>query len=643
MPLHRKIAPTYAGGLPATHDYINNPSANGDAGAPASVDGKKSSGTNAGTYLVAFGEPATSSNTNRAANALAENTDYLDDMVHRDLAEPIISSTATPLAPLASFTITGSVYVGDAGTPNEERVRIGLVTMLDTAGKPLVVSGTAVKATLIHDGANNSVIGQVFRTNPVVNISPSIPAGTAYRYAYYQRSNLTNISPGAFTRLSNALTALVDLSVGTTTGGGGTSGSLLSSDNTWSGQQVYAKAAANSELATIASTVQPGSTYPRNLQFSFPTSTDGKFARVYNSNSTTFQGLEFTINARWSGGSWIKDVNSAVSFRFRIGTNVSDGSSHATFATVAGGSASFIDATWDAVSTSVANGFAQYGAVASNTTPFITQGTSLTDGAFASHYLQILRSVTGTGKHGPHLYTTARGTGTGDDRTGWHLAVNCWWDHSVQLWRSENSGAGVFLVSVQTTGLYLRTLTAGAIPASWNDTAWIARGISINSGTLVATSRQVTEDLPILSYGSEADVSSGGNSPARWGIVRDGNIPFLQCDNSSYVLYIPIRLRYQSVTNTINQVTAIYSKYAAGSQAAFALARVETPGSGTVTPALSVLTTFSTSGSTTGIQAYNSATVSVPDTGATYLIINATSNLDRLYGVRVTYTTGSLN
>ena len=66
MPFHRLGVPSYFGGLPGGYDYINN----AISGTPANADGAKSGGPNAGTYFVAFGEDATSSDFNRANKAL---------------------------------------------------------------------------------------------------------------------------------------------------------------------------------------------------------------------------------------------------------------------------------------------------------------------------------------------------------------------------------------------------------------------------------------------------------------------------------------------------------------------------------------------------------------------------------------------
>jgi hypothetical protein len=196
MPFHRLTAPTYVGGLPGTHDYINDPAANGDAGGPAPAGGKKSGGANDGTYLVAFGEDATSSNTNRGLAALAANTDYLDDVVNAEV--PVIANVdGLAGVSTASLAITGDVFVGKSGTANTQGERNRLIKVLDsTTGNDLVdASGNKVQASLIHNGALTNQVGVPatgFYTNPTVDFSPAIPAGSNYRIVFGIRSSLVD-------------------------------------------------------------------------------------------------------------------------------------------------------------------------------------------------------------------------------------------------------------------------------------------------------------------------------------------------------------------------------------------------------------------------------------------------------------------
>ena len=198
MPLHRLSTPSYVGGLPTTHDYINDPSSNSPpgAGSAANADGMKSGGPNDGTYYVAFGEDATSSDANRPHEALAENTDFLDDVVSGSIAFPD-NVDGTAVGAVASLVITGDVFVGESGTSNNQDERDRLIKVLNTTtnNELITSSGATVKASLIHDGGSTNVVGQEasgFYTDPTVNFSPSIPDGSSYRIVYGIRGTLVD-------------------------------------------------------------------------------------------------------------------------------------------------------------------------------------------------------------------------------------------------------------------------------------------------------------------------------------------------------------------------------------------------------------------------------------------------------------------
>lgn len=199
MAFHRLTVPTY-GSLPSGFDYINDPVTNGDAGVAAPADGKKSSGVNAGTYFIAFGEDATASNVNRAISALAANTDYLDDVVHGYQTVVRKVDVADSGSPVSTFAVSAYVWVGSGSdspaTANDQDTRDRIIKIVDQNDNELEVSGVKVKATLIHDGASNNVVGQVsggFRNGASVDVSPSIPAGVAWRYYYAGRQHLQGI------------------------------------------------------------------------------------------------------------------------------------------------------------------------------------------------------------------------------------------------------------------------------------------------------------------------------------------------------------------------------------------------------------------------------------------------------------------
>jgi flavin reductase (DIM6/NTAB) family NADH-FMN oxidoreductase RutF len=206
---HRLVAPTYTGGLPATHDFANDPASNSPpgAGVPAPADGMKSGGPNDGVYFVAFGEDATANDVNRVSKALAENTDFLDNVIHRDLATPVIVTGLASGGGISSFVITGDVYVGDSVSYDDNYHRLRLVPLLDDNGAPIIIETSpsvfeAVRITEIHDGAHTTVVGNGFHTNPTIEIAPALPAAYNYGYVYYARNNLKTQHEGVFSRTS---------------------------------------------------------------------------------------------------------------------------------------------------------------------------------------------------------------------------------------------------------------------------------------------------------------------------------------------------------------------------------------------------------------------------------------------------------
>lgn len=205
MAFHRLVVPTYFGGLPGGYDYINNPALNGDPGAASFTDGKKSSGPNQGTYLIAFGEDATSTFANRGLKALAENTDNLDNLLRRDIAVTARTADVTAGAPVSSLVIAGQLFVGEFGVANTQATRDLLISVLDNNDNEIITTaGVIVKALLIHDGASNNVVGTQtsgFFTSPTVNLNVPIPAGVTYRVYYGERTNLATLPKDAFTNI----------------------------------------------------------------------------------------------------------------------------------------------------------------------------------------------------------------------------------------------------------------------------------------------------------------------------------------------------------------------------------------------------------------------------------------------------------
>lgn len=213
MQLHRLTAISYMGGLPGTHDYLNDPVANGDIGVPANADsGKKSSGPNEGTYFIAFGEDGTSDGGNRSHEALGESTDFLDDVVSGELPVPT-NLDGTASGSTSEVDLTGDVFVGKSGIANNQDERDRLITIVESAtGNEIITSaGTKVTCSDILDGpGGSSIVGSPatgFQTAPTVKFTPAIPSGTNYRLIYAKRGSLVSIVPSktdldALTRLA---------------------------------------------------------------------------------------------------------------------------------------------------------------------------------------------------------------------------------------------------------------------------------------------------------------------------------------------------------------------------------------------------------------------------------------------------------
>lgn len=195
MPLHRLVTPTYIGGLPGTHDLIND-------GTPddAAADGPKVGGQNSGTLFVAFGEDATSSNANRPHKALAQSTDFLDDVVSGALPVPTELDVTAPGGAVASKQLTDLVFVSDSYANNQAN-RDRLIELTDDSGREIVDPATGQKVLVTEirksDNVTNAVGNETtgFTTNPYVHFSPSIPAGVNYRLTYSKKGTLVDAIP----------------------------------------------------------------------------------------------------------------------------------------------------------------------------------------------------------------------------------------------------------------------------------------------------------------------------------------------------------------------------------------------------------------------------------------------------------------
>lgn len=198
MPFHRLNDPTYPGGIPATHDRINDPGANGDAGSPALADGKfsRTGHPNDGTYFVPFQDDGTSETANRPHKALAENTDFLDDAVSGALAVPA-EYDSTAGSDLSQLQLFEEVYTGDVGTYlniQDHRDRIFKVLNSSTGSDLITSTGVKVQVSEVRESTGSTnAIGQSatgFTTSPILYFTPAIPSGSTYRIVYAKRSSL---------------------------------------------------------------------------------------------------------------------------------------------------------------------------------------------------------------------------------------------------------------------------------------------------------------------------------------------------------------------------------------------------------------------------------------------------------------------
>jgi hypothetical protein len=194
MAFHRFAVPSYTGGLPPGYDYINNAT----SGTPAPADGALGAGPNAGSYFFGSGEQATAAAWNRAAKALAENTDTLDDLLHRDLAVPRIQDFPAAGAPVSQIVLTGpGVFIGKPGTPNTVAGIGTFVQITDQNDNEIVNSGVECKVTAISD-----TVGSGFSAgNVTLTVSPAIPAGIAYRVYFATHGNLASLPVDALTSI----------------------------------------------------------------------------------------------------------------------------------------------------------------------------------------------------------------------------------------------------------------------------------------------------------------------------------------------------------------------------------------------------------------------------------------------------------
>lgn len=485
MPLHRLTIPTYFGGLPGTHDYINDPAANGDPGSPAPADGKKAAAPapgnlNEGTYFIAFSEPAQALTVNRPARAVAENTDFLDDVIHRDLAIPAFFDVGAGHGGTSSLVLTGDVFVGAAGTPNNQGIRDQLIQVVDPVTNiPIVLQIAAgppptyapVATALVHDGSSNNQVGNGFYINPTVNFAVSIPNATAFRVLFHVRGRLKDQPSGVLTRVRAEPIGL---------------GSALASIQAIQGDAAF-RNASNSFAAAFTQSFLGPVVAGQTIAFTKPSLTPaltnvdlassrvliGEFLveavpavylRLYKVSGTD-RGLEVTINARWAQSSspeWAADSTAREPTRFRvIGGATASFLSQVAVQALPVGQATWPEARWTTASGGViptsilelAQGIFtskeyQNNKPAFRTTRLITDDT--TDAA-GNHYKLILEFATSSTGGKVRLYVSDNFASAGS----LFLTYNAVWNTGTLLWSADNisnDSQALVLYNVATGG-----------------------------------------------------------------------------------------------------------------------------------------------------------------------------------------------
>lgn len=243
MPFHRFVQPAYFAApacpvAPAVvafngvnYNLFNVTSGGIGAGGSALMSDVKPSGVNTGTYAVAFGEDATSTNLNRPIRALIENTDTIDDWLHRDIATPVRTANAVAGAPVSSIVLPASTYVGGSGGYALDV----LFSILNSDGEEILNGDNKVEVASI----TGAVIGDGFSAGAVtLNLSFAIPTGTTYYVVYGTRSNLATLPADALisvgVRASEEVAADVRRMIAYLKGEAATAWDANPTFNTWS-------------------------------------------------------------------------------------------------------------------------------------------------------------------------------------------------------------------------------------------------------------------------------------------------------------------------------------------------------------------------------------------------------------------------
>jgi hypothetical protein len=191
------------------YNYINDPEHNGGTGQAAAADDVKLYGPNQGSYYVAFGEDAIGLYANRPAQALALNTDFLDNLMHQDLALPtvyVVTATGTNQITVPEpISGAGGVFLGGTPTsPADDFTDLFHLCDVEDEDLTLVYLPTGAPLPIVviaaHDNGTPSSASPYFSGGSVtLTFNASIPTGTVVRIYYGMRSNLASLPPDALT------------------------------------------------------------------------------------------------------------------------------------------------------------------------------------------------------------------------------------------------------------------------------------------------------------------------------------------------------------------------------------------------------------------------------------------------------------
>ncbi len=195
MAFHRFAVPSYTGGLPGGYDYLNN----AVSGTPAPADGALGAGPNTGSYFMGQSEQASSAAWNRAARALGENTDALDDLLRRDIVVAVREVDVVAGAPVPTITLVGAgIYLGHAGAgAGDYKQYFQVVDQNDNE----IVTGTigsfaGSEASVVSISGGTFGSGGFSTSDIILTLNVSIPTSTTYRVYYYRRNNLAVMPAG---------------------------------------------------------------------------------------------------------------------------------------------------------------------------------------------------------------------------------------------------------------------------------------------------------------------------------------------------------------------------------------------------------------------------------------------------------------